>query len=383
MSERFLVYVVNGNGLGHLVRTLAVVSRLRDLMADAQFLFLTSCEDLSPAVEERFTCIKVPSWHSEHVPSMTRDERAELVRRATDSVFENFSPTALITDVIACGMYWELGPYLGRRMRKFIFLRPCRALKYRLEPFFRCVRRYDQIFVPYAKGADVDIPPEFAEAAHWVGPVLLRSPEALLPPAEARQRLALPAEGRIVLVTVGGGGSSQADGHLAMALQVAPLLPDTLFAVARPPLSRSPLPADLPANVRVFSYIPLIDCLRAFDGAISSCGTNGSAELVMAGIPMVWLPLDMKTQDQAANARRYGQQGIGLLAKKDSATAVARATARVLDPAVAQAMRARMLAAAGPNGADVAAGLIRSWCDQPRQPRNATSAAPLSGPAEG
>ncbi len=383
MSERFLVYVVNGNGLGHLVRTLAVVTRLREMMADSKFLFLTSCEDLSPAVAEEFTCIKVPSWQSNSTPSMTRDERADLVRRATDAVFENFAPTALITDVVACGMYWEIGPYLRRRMRKFIFLRPCRALQARLKPFLRCVRRYDRILVPYAKGADVDIPPEFAEAAHWVGPMLLRSSEALLPAAEARQRLALPATGRIVLVTMGGGGNLQAESHLQMALQAAPLLPDTLFAVARPPLARFVLPADLPPNVRVFSYFPLVDCLRAFDGALSSCGTNGSAELVLAGVPMAWLPLDIDTQDQAANARRYARQGIGIVLTNHAPATIAAAASRILDPGRAKVMRARMLAANAPNGADIAAGLIRDWCSQPSRIRSAIPATPLSGTAEG
>jgi UDP-N-acetylglucosamine:LPS N-acetylglucosamine transferase len=132
----------------------------------------------------------------------------------------------------------------------------------------------------------------------------------------------------------------------------------------------------------VFSYFPLVECMRAFDGALSSCGTNGSAELVQARVPMVWLPLGRDTQDQMGNAQRYLQQGIGLTPMHLTAEAFAVAAARILEPARAEAMRERMRTSEVPNGADLAAGLIRDWSRIPIGMLRARRASPPPQPAE-
>lgn len=362
MSERFLVYVVNGNGLGHVVRTLAVTTRLRARMPDARFLFLTSCEDPAPLWREGFASLKVPSVHAIDLKVLSRGSMQKLERRLTDLTFAAFRPTVLISDTFPRGCFGELIPYVDDdSIRKVILLRPCPTML-QWPGYRQYLGRYEKIIVPFEPGAAVAFPDGLGERATWVGPMLLRSADELLAREAARRMLGLPAQGRIVLVAFGGGGHRQVRDRIETVFAAASAFPDVLFAVLRPPLGRYTIPAAPAGNVRVISYFPILECLHAFDAAISSSGMNGSAELLHAGLPMVWLPIGQASKDQIPNTKRYLDRGIGIAPAGDGADALRTAIAAILDPARAAGMRAAMEAARRPNGADLAADLIAEWC---------------------
>lgn len=361
MSERFLIHVVNGNGLGHVVRTMAVAIRLRERMPDARFFFLTSCEDPSPLWREGFASLKVPSLHAVEFKALPSKGLMRVGRELTDLAFATFRPTVLISDTFSRGSFGELEPYVDSDIRKVILLRPCPMLL-QWRAYRRYLRLFERIIVPFEPGADVQFPGDLGSRASWVGPILLRSADALLARETARRTLGLPAQGRILLVAFGGGGNRQVRDQIEMVLQAAAAFPDVVFAVLKPPLGRYPMPAAPSGNARVISYFPILECLKAFDGAISSSGMNGSAELVYAGLPMVWVPISRASQDQVPNAQRYVDRKIGLLPEGDGVKPIRAAIARILDPVIAASMREVMEAARRPNGADLAADLIVDWC---------------------
>ncbi len=364
MGQRFLIYAINGNGFGHVVRTLAIATRLRQRMADAAFLFLTSCEDPGPIWREGFVSVKVPSIQARLAAWLEREEFLRIVRATTDGVFRSFRPTVLVTDTVPQGNVQELTPHLAKPFRKILLLRPSPFLN-TWKKYLGLVARYDHLLVPYDREDGVSYPGDLGERAEWIGRIMLRSHDSIRPRAEARERLGLPADGPIVLISFGGGGNEQVEQRMAIVLKAVTSHPDVLFALLRPPLGRYPLPPLASDNVRWISYFPIIECLHAFDAAVCTSGTNTAAELAYAGLPMVWMPLDQVSIDQGPNASLYTRRGIGLLPRPLDAEHIAAAIRAVLDPPRAEAMRKRMAALRRPNGADVAADLIVRWCAEP------------------
>lgn len=364
MGQRFLIYAINGNGFGHVVRTLSIATRLRRRMPDATFLFLTSCEDPGPIWREGFASVKVPSIQAKTLAGFEREEFLGIVRKSTDSVFRNFRPTALIADTVPQGNVQELTAHLAMPIRKILLLRPSPFLN-SWSKFVGIVGRYDHVLIPYDREDGVTYPGDLAERGQWIGRIMLRSLNSMLNRDAARGRLGLPAQGRTVLISFGGGGNEQIQQRMPIVLQAAAAHPEILFALLRPPLGRYRLPALETDNVRWISYFPIMECLRAFDAAVCTSGTNTAAELAYAGLPMVWMPLDRVSIDQGPNAALYARRGIGLLPRKLDAAHLTAGIRAVLDPQRAAAMRKRMAALRRPNGADVAVKLIAGWCAEP------------------
>ena len=259
------------------------------------------------------------------------------------------------------GTYGELVPYLGTAIRKVIFLRHAAQLL-SIQRYLEAIKLYDRILLPFEPGTKLAIPDWILARAQWIGPMLLRSRDAILPRAEARRRLGLPEAGRIVLVTMGGGGGPQAGECLRLVFEAATRFPGTLFATLAPPLRQYPMPEPASANIRVISYFPIVECLGAFDGAVTSCGLNSSAEVIHAALPMVWLPLGEVGKDQPENARRHLARGFGVMPRVMSVDAIAASIARLHNPDWAAQARSKLEAASMPNGADTAAELIRELC---------------------
>ena len=61
---KFLLSAINGVGLGHVARLLAVARELRRRVTEAEFHFLTSSEASSVIWQEGFASVKIPSWVS-------------------------------------------------------------------------------------------------------------------------------------------------------------------------------------------------------------------------------------------------------------------------------------------------------------------------------
>lgn len=363
MAQRFLIYAINGNGLGHVARSLAIATRLRERMPDAGFLFLTSCEDPAPIWRAGFLSVKMPSTDARSIADLDRDEFLRIVTIGTAAVFAEYRPTVLIADTVPQGNVQELRPQLARPMRKILLLRACPFLN-AWKGYLDHVAMYDHLIIPYEREDEVEYPGDLAARGAWVGRITICSPEALLSRADARARLGLPAEGRAVLVSFGGGGSEEVKERLKLALEVAARHPEILFAVLRPPLGRFPLPALACGNVHLISHFPIMECFHAFDVALCTSGTNMVGELIQAGLPMVWMPLSKVSVDQFPNAVRCVRRGIGLLPRLEPEP-VAGAIGALLDPARREAMRRRMAIVRRPNGADVAVDLIARWCAGP------------------
>lgn len=119
---RFLFYCVNGNGLGHLTRMLAIARQVRRLAPESDILFLTSSEHTNLLWREGIASVKVPSFEA-----LSNDRRlpvSQLAHALATQVVATFRPHVVVVDAAPAGMFSELlSVLLAVPKRVFVFER--------------------------------------------------------------------------------------------------------------------------------------------------------------------------------------------------------------------------------------------------------------------
>jgi MGT family glycosyltransferase len=106
---------------------------------------------------------------------------------------------------------------------------------------------------------------------------------------------------------------------------------------------------DVPANIKLYSYVPQLEVLEHCDLFITHGGMNSVNEAIWFGVPMLVIPIG---NDQPTVARRVEETGLGrtISAKKTSAAALYQAAIDVLHNTrqpVLQAMKEKSRSAGG------------------------------------
>ncbi|MBI3724427.1 hypothetical protein HY251_10805, partial [bacterium] len=159
-----LLYAVNGAGVGHLVRLLAIARWIRRyaalLDASAEIHFLTSSEASSLAFREGFASWKLPS------KTVIRDakiSKPSYLRAARQWVFSSVAllrPDLLIVDSFPNGSFNELLQVLDLVPKKAFVYRAAKKDFAARASFQALLPLYDRILVPHDPGeVDVVIPP--------------------------------------------------------------------------------------------------------------------------------------------------------------------------------------------------------------------------------
>jgi predicted glycosyltransferase len=350
---RILFYAVNGLGLGHVTRLLAIARAVRARCPEAQVLFVTTSEADWVIYREGFAAVKVPSRSILPAAKLRPAVYAKLVHSVVLNVVSAFNPAILVADTFPAGASQELLATLSWEMRRaFVFRaqKPERAV----DPFFQsALGRYDICIAPHEEGEEQIPIPEPVKPV-WTGPILVRDATDALSRCEARTRLGLPANARIAYVTFGGGGDAEADEAAAIAIAGAKRAGWSV-AVADAPLSRSEPGHD--AGVFHVAHYPMAEMLAAFDAAISAGGYNSVGELMHFGVPSILIPFERGLDDQFARVDRMAAAGGALTCPLDAA-AIATALGKVADPAVAWRMSASARSLVPANGAQTAADAI-------------------------
>jgi UDP-N-acetylglucosamine--N-acetylmuramyl-(pentapeptide) pyrophosphoryl-undecaprenol N-acetylglucosamine transferase len=338
-NPRLLFYAVNGLGLGHVTRLLAIARAVRRQCPDAQILFITASEADGVIYKEGFAALKVPSKTIAAATRLRPQIYAKLVQTVTWNAVAAFSPATLIVDTFPAGALHELLPLLRWEMRR-VFVYRAQQREKALDPFFQnTLGLYDLALIPHTEGrAEMPLPPQTPGV--WTGDIVIRRRDEALSREEARARLDLPATGRVLYVTFGGGGDEELHQSLAMTFEALSGWDGTL-AVADAPLDRRNRPT-LPANARWVSYYPIAECFAAFDGAVSAAGYNSVTELLHHGVPSVLLPFPRQLDDQFERVRQAVEVGAALtcpLNAEELQTTVSHLT----DPATASRLIAHAL----------------------------------------
>ncbi|MEO3431498.1 glycosyltransferase [Pelagibius sp. CAU 1746] len=365
---RWLFVAQDGWGLGHVSRQLGLARELRRLRPNDEHLILTYSEATHLIAAEGFASIKIPASQP-HLPAEQRyldeESRQWLAAALAHTVLTNFRPQAVVLDTFPIGLHGELAMALRLPCYRFLIAREVSRTLPHWE-YQESLSHFHALLAPYGE-AEIDLPIPRGLPLHWVGPVLVRTKNDLLPRAEARQRLGLPQDGPVCLVSFGGGGNPHYDRLEQWVLALAAGFPHWHFAFTRPPLLRQAQRPPGPGNVSHFAYFPMAECYAAFDTAISSTGSS-AYELAHMGVPSILVPSTSPQQieDHLQKARRILGQNGGFIVSAMDSEALASAFAAMDTPARLSAMKEDRAKLNFQNGAERAAGILADRVTRPR-----------------
>ena len=256
-----ILYYARGGGHGHVLRGLAVLSRLGHGT-------LLGPPALAPwAASLGVACLTPPAgrWFEDAEP-----------------------PALLVTDVFPRGVVGELTPLLERAPAAWLIARRVRE-DYYLHPPVRVAieSRYERVLwceAPPAALAELRVP------ATRIDPVLLRPP--VLERMEARRRLGVAPGERLILAL--GSGEAERQRHLCRLLgKIAGRARAALRFVS----------TDLAPAPPVIELFPATAYLEAADVVVTAAGYHAAHETALAGVPTVFVPQRRAYDDQRWRAR--------------------------------------------------------------------------------
>jgi UDP-N-acetylglucosamine--N-acetylmuramyl-(pentapeptide) pyrophosphoryl-undecaprenol N-acetylglucosamine transferase len=380
----FVSYAVNGAGVGHVVRQVAIQKWLRRLCAfcgtKSEHWFLTTSEADAVVFREGFAAFKLPSKTIVEAAGVDKLAYLALAKQWVWNSLALLRPDALLVDTFPGGSFHELGAALDLVHRKVLVLRPVKqsfARQQGRDAWRALVGAYDRVVVPEHEedvGDDLDDLGVSPGRVVFTGPVMRGDRSDVLPRAEARARLGVREGDAVVLVTGGGGGDGGVDAvfdDVERALRARGWPHDDAggHASGREAARRGvhvvwgagPLFRGRPRHgprATWFSGHDLFEHAAAVDVAIAAGGFNTVHELLWLGVPTIVAPQDKIADDQAARAARYAARGALVHVARDPGDrdALARAALALLDDDSARRRLAAAARAAVPdNHARVAA----------------------------
>lgn len=356
---RILFYAVNGLGLGHVTRLLAIGRKVRDLAPEAEIVYFTSSEAEDVIFREGFAAFKVPSKTLRSRTQLRPSTYARMLQTVTLNLMASFHPHVLVVDTFPAGTLQELLPVLRWDSRKVFVFRVQRPEVASSPLVQNTLGLYDLVIVPHTPG-EVNAPVPEDVRSEWTGPILIRDRRDAVERSEARARLGLPSDGAVIYVSFGGGGDVAMDSALELTVESLGSCGAHL-AVAQAPLYRGSAPRR--SGTTTVQYYPMAELYAAFDGAISAAGYNSTMELMHHGVPTALVPFPRQVDDQHARALALADAGCAICVDPLEGDGLRQAVERLLDRAAAAGMADAARMQAPHNGADRAAeaivGLLR------------------------
>jgi hypothetical protein len=298
-----ILYYALGGGHGHVLRGLAILSRLGHGT-------LVGPPALAPWAAALGVAYLTPSsarWFAEAEP-----------------------PALLVTDVFPRGVVAELTPLLERAPAAWLVARRVREGYYRHPPVRAAIEsRYERVLwceAPPPALADLRVP------ATRLDPVLLRPPA--LARAEARRRLGVAADEPLILAL--GSGDAERQRLLCRLLAT--------IAVRQRAALRF-VSSDLTPAPPVVALFPAAAFLGAADLVVSAAGYHAVYETALAGVPTVLVP-----QQRAYDAQAWRAH--------ERLSAAGPPCAMASDPAALEAAIARLLRESRPRHARLGDGAV-------------------------
>jgi predicted glycosyltransferase len=308
-------YAVNGSGLGHLTRCVAIfrwmrrLAKLSGVQLDAHIL--TSSEAPGLAFEEGFASWKIPS---KTIVKETEIDKAAFLRLARQWVWHTLgliNPDILLVDTFPAGSFGELLYALDGPGKKVLVRR---AVKNSFEAQMgvaQLLRAYNLILVPTENGTTAQSNTEGVdERTRYLGPIMLRSCEENRPRAQARLRLGVPEGKLAVYLSAGGGGDSNAGTSLEAMTDALNEDAGLHLVVGAGPLYRgAPRRAQ---NITWLTSFKAAEDFAALDLAVSAAGFNSYHELLNAGVPTAFFSQEKIADEQCARVRRAVEAGAAI-----------------------------------------------------------------------
>jgi len=350
--RRVLFVTSNGVGMGHLTRMLAVARRCP---APLEPVFVTLSQAFRVVREQGFLVEYLP-FHA----ALGCDVRRwnDFLREELSEQIAFYDPAVLVFD----GNMPYQGLIDALRDHPEVLAVWCRRGMWQPDHGADAIareRHFDAVVEPQDLAGDWDRGLTATSRARTrpVAPVRLLDEGELLARDAARDALGLDPEHPAVLLLLGAGNNFDYATVQRSALALLGRRPELQVAAAEWPMAERRL--ELPAWVRRLDVFPLARHLRAFDLALSAVGYNSFHELLLAGVPAIFVPNENPQQDDQLTRARFAERhGLGACVRVREVYRLGAAIERLLDPAERARIAERCAALERGNGAVETARLI-------------------------
>ncbi|MHC4830569.1 MAG: glycosyltransferase, partial [Planctomycetota bacterium] len=362
---KIVCYAINGSGVGHVTRLVAIARWLRRYLTylgiQPEIYFLSSSEASTLLFRERFACFKVPSKTTVREAGIPKTTYLALAKQWVWNSLGLIRPDLFIVDTFPGGSFGELLNALDLCRTKAFIYRPLKADFARSPGFQAMLPLYDAVIVPAKKdnAAALPVPARARAAVSYTGPIIVRDRAELADRAAARARLGVPHDRLAVYISAGGGGDENSEAQLRAALSAIADDPRLHAVVGAGPLFRGQRPHR--ANVTWLAHEQAVEVMPGFDLAVAACGYNTFHELMLTGVPTVFLPQPKIADQQDLRAEQAARAGAAaLLGPRPTAEAIRAALAPWLDDAArAEASAAARALVPRSHARDAAQELLR------------------------
>lgn len=330
MTRTVAFVCINGTGMGHATRILAIARRLPD--------------DIAPVIVSNSPALDafeiLPRAIIEHVPGfdyldISRRSWTTQLRHEFDALLQLYDCRVVVQDGTAI-FPWVLENVTGAANRSLVWIRrpmwrDRKAVYRNLQDQAWC----DLVIEPGELAGDLDrgpttrameiAPPPFAFLK--TDPIRLLDESEQLSRDEARVALGMTEDRPAVLVQLGAGSLRRNWDSAAAAIQSLRDLGTHRIFLARWKISGAQ--PDYGNDVTVIDTYPLARFFKAFDFHVAAAGYNSFHEILAAGQRAVFVPNHMEVDDQFLRASFAQSGGWG----------------EVVDPRPAESLQARMKAA--------------------------------------
>ena len=366
---RIAFHAINGVGLGHVVRVIALAEEVRALLPRAALLVLTNARDTSMLSAARLDFVALPPRLGEpHAdPDRARRSLPEPIEQAAlAAALTAFRPDLVVFDTHAPPTLARHAASLGAR--SVLVLRELRPEALRAFLGGAAAAAFDRIVVPHAAD-EVDLGAAVASLPIEVTGPVVRELATRTPRSRARR-------GPLVVVMAGGGGQpvdtarflrAAADAHLLARARVRGL--ETILVTG--PYGARPEHVEGFDGLDVRSRCDDLPALLARASlVVSQAGYNAVAEIRALKKPAILVPGQRKAEDQAARAKRLARVGAAVVARPDARAIADRMEALLTSPAALEEMtRAHDRAPIVPANRATALAILRPVWAPPRAVR--------------
>jgi UDP-N-acetylglucosamine--N-acetylmuramyl-(pentapeptide) pyrophosphoryl-undecaprenol N-acetylglucosamine transferase len=285
-------YAINGRGLGHLTRLLAIARAARTLLeaADvpADLEIVTTSE--ASFIADDFPVYKLPSKTAVARAGAARDRYVQRAKLIVSNLVAAQSPDLLVLDTVPYGAFQEFS-FLRSYARATAYVyRHLDARSAASDLVQRHLELFDRILIPddEARAEGYPVPRGARRRVAFTGPVTGYEQAEAWDRARVRGYFGVEEGRRLVYVAAGGGG----DGRDALEALVRAVAGDerNVVLAGYGPLHRG-------GCVYAKNVIPLLEgnVSRIFggvDAAVSAAGFNSYEELLAARVPTLFFAQD-------------------------------------------------------------------------------------------
>ncbi len=309
---KILFYAINGVGLGHVNRTLAIAKEIRKLSPKAHIMFVTNSQFPDLIEKANFPYIKLPIFEGDPLTKdMTRYIPYLVNEKLIEATLYDYEPDAVVYDThFPFGTVKKASEF---NVKNILILRKLKNKV--LDDYIKQFKHFDLIVLAHSEQEflDMKVSKQLIQKIKnkgivFVGPII-RKPENIEPNYNLNKFN--------ILVTAGGGGWNDSKKFVEICLKVCKKIvnknKNINCYIITGPLYRWNINHIKNNNIIIKSFEPkLIDLMQKCDLVVSQAGYNVCNEIMLTKTPAIIISRKDPLEDQRERAKWLSEKGVAI-----------------------------------------------------------------------